>query len=140
MTWRVLIPWGCAVTLIILVLSGCEGEAVTPPYINPDDVEKMAVYFATTGTDDLTEAQVNFNITDATTIKLLLDTIPSDQTEDGSMYLADNNGYIYIKFKNGAFNIYHIYLDWARFCGKDLRTTSYFISETGQTLWPSYAQ
>jgi hypothetical protein len=109
--------------------------------ISASNVQAIAIYGRSSNFGiGLTPAQLQYNIAAPADISTLLSAIDFSTVRDCIGLLSQTNAYVYIKYKDGATEIYDLFGTWDHFSKVGLRGSCFFVSPAGQALFENYAQ
>ncbi len=129
------------ITLCVTIGFVAMAIELTAQVPNPAAIEKVAIYEAIQdASDELPDEEVNYNITDKDLINALFSDIESDTLRDCSLMEARNSAYVYVKLYNGSRQVYHLFLMYSHFSGKNDRGNCFYVNPTAQALFESNAQ
>lgn len=120
-----------AVCLMIATVSAADD------FPDPSDVSAMAFYNAFNYSYDISDDEVNYNVTDSTIIQNFFDGI-EDKKRDCSTLEAMYSVYVYVKYTSGSYEVFAIMgFDHIAKFGSD---ACYWVNQNARDIYESYKQ
>ena len=126
---------GCVALTVMLIATAA--IAAGP---NPTQVGALAFYSALTGTDDLPDNQVNYNVIDPILISQILGGVEWSVPRDCDDMEANDDTYMYLQYLDGTRKVYHIFLGNSHISLKDNRSTCFYVDPATQGMIEANAQ
>ena len=128
--------------VIGLTLAFVQGERSHGLTINPQNVQAMAIYGTASGVvqTGLTPAQIVFNVTSPSVIASLISAIEFSVERDCSAMGALIDAVVYVRFNDGAIEIYELFSTWYHFSKLGFRQSCYYVAPSAHSLFQSNAQ
>lgn len=123
--------WGIVWPLIIVLFAI---KITNASELSIDTIDALAIYDANLNTsDNLPENEVIYNVIEFNIINSIIEGIDPTERDCAGMQ-AKNTTYLYIKFKDGTREVYHLFLLDSHLAIKNQRHTCFFIEKSARSL------